>query len=260
MLKKGLVFTIVVLFVAVGYVPSSSGNDGGNNNINQINETSDGLIIHGPHNGTVNVEYTFCTDAITDPEGDSFYCLFDWGDGTNSGWLGPYASGQIVCASHSWSQPGVYLIKFKLKDINGSESNWSDPFIITIVENYPPSSPIIDGLTRGKVGVEYKWVFNSTDPDGDNITYYVDWGDECGGAEWYGPYPSGEEVEIAHKYTFKNTFIINSMAVDEHGAESNMTYFEVTMPRIGFTPLFMRLLEQFPNAFQILRFLLALKN
>jgi hypothetical protein len=216
--------------------------------------------IYGPGNGTTNVEYTFCTDAITDLEGDSLYCLWDWGDGSNSGWLGPYASGETMCASHMWTQPGVYCIMLKLKDSYGMESEWSDPFCITIVENHPPSDLIIDGPNHCRVGVEYKWSFVSTDPDGDNITYYVDWGDECGGAEWHGPYPSGKIVFLAHMYTTKNMLIINAMAVDEHGAESNMTYFEVAIPRsISINSMLLKLLERFSHAFPMLRYILELQ-
>ena len=123
------------------------------------------------------------------------------------------------------------------------------------LENHPPSDLIMDGPTSCRVFVEYEWSFVSTDPDGDNITYYVDWGDECGGAEWHGPYTSGEEVLLSHRYTEKNTLIINAMAVDEHGAESNMTYFEVTITKsVSINLPFMRLLEQFP----ILRYLLRM--
>ena len=132
---------------------------------------------------------------------------------------------------------------------------------VTNIKNNPPNAPDIDGPTSGKVGVEYNWTFISTDPEGDNITYYVDWADECGGAEWHGPYPSGEEVTIAHKYTYENTFTINTLAVDENGAESNWTYFEVTMPRnkpFNILPLFLRFLEQHPNMFPLLRYLLGL--
>ena len=126
-------------------------------------------------------------------------------------------------------------------------------------DNHAPNAPTIDGPRRVMVGVHYKWSFNSTDPDGDNITYYVDWGDECGGAQWYGPYPSSEKVEIGHTYTSKNILLINSLAVDENGAESNRTYFEVTISKsssIDF--IFIPLLERFPHAFPILRYLLDL--
>ncbi len=127
--------------------------------------------------------------------------------------------------------------------------------------NQRPTAPYVTGPKNGKVGVEYKWTFISTDPEEDNITYYIDWSDACGGAEWHGPYPSGEEVTIAHTYTYENTFIINTLAVDENGAESNWTYFEVTMPvnqQDYSFPLLQRLLERFPNAFPILRYLLEL--
>lgn len=98
-------------------------------------------------------------------------------------------------------------------------------------ENNPPDAPVIKGPTHGKVGITYEWTIISIDPDGDNVTYYVDWGDECGGGELHGPYPSGEEVTISHKYTFRNNFIINAMAEDEHGAGSDWTYFKFSTPR-----------------------------
>ncbi|MBU1940162.1 MAG: hypothetical protein KKC68_00145, partial [Candidatus Thermoplasmatota archaeon] len=43
--------------------------------------------------GRVRVEYTYESTTI-DPEGDQIWYWFDWGDGQNSGWVGPYTSGQ----------------------------------------------------------------------------------------------------------------------------------------------------------------------
>ncbi|MCK5260850.1 MAG: hypothetical protein KAJ44_01565 [Thermoplasmatales archaeon] len=132
---------------------------------------------------------------------------------------------------------------------------------LAAIANEPPTAPDIDGPTRGKIGVEYEWTIVSIDPDGDDVTYYIDWGDECGGAEWHGPYPSGEEVILTHMYTVRNTFIINAMTADEQGAESNWTYFEVTMPKnkaFTINLLFLRFLEQHPNLFPIIRHMLGL--
>ena len=70
--------------------------------------------IEGPFYGKVGVNYTFCI-TVTDPELDNIYCLWDWGDGTNSGWLGPYQSGEVICATHAWIQEGMYLIKVNVK-------------------------------------------------------------------------------------------------------------------------------------------------
>ncbi|MCX6671629.1 MAG: PKD domain-containing protein [Euryarchaeota archaeon] len=88
--------------------------------------------IDGPHAGKVNTNYTFTIGPITDPEGDQFYFFLDWGDGTTSGWQSLYSSGQTSTATHSWSQPGTYNIRLKVKDATGAESNWSEPFTIYI--------------------------------------------------------------------------------------------------------------------------------
>jgi hypothetical protein len=90
--------------------------------------------ITGPHYGKTNTTYTFSLGAITDPEQDQLFCLFDWGDGDTSGWLGPYDSGVTVNASYAWREPGNYTVRVKLKDSYGAESDWSAPFFITIVQ------------------------------------------------------------------------------------------------------------------------------
>ena len=41
--------------------------------------------------------------VATDPDGDNVLYYIDWGDGTNSGWLGPYPSGQQASAQKTWS-------------------------------------------------------------------------------------------------------------------------------------------------------------
>jgi len=66
-------------------------------------------------------EYTFVT---TDPDGDDVYYLVDWGDETNSSWLGPYVSGEEATATHMWSEDGIYIVRVKAKDMNGAESDW----------------------------------------------------------------------------------------------------------------------------------------
>jgi len=84
----------------------------------------------GPTSGRVNVEYNYSGNTI-DPNGDDIYYLFDWGDGTDSGWLGPYPSGTTVVATHSWKYGGTYNVKLKAKDaiVDGP---WSDPLVVQI--------------------------------------------------------------------------------------------------------------------------------
>jgi len=85
----------------------------------------------GPSTGRIHVSHSYKAQT-TDPDLDKVYYLFDWDDGTRSGWLGPYDSGQPVYASHVWTSPGTYQIKVKAKDTIGLESSWSDPLSLTM--------------------------------------------------------------------------------------------------------------------------------
>jgi hypothetical protein len=86
----------------------------------------------GPTQGVKNTKYYFKTSTI-DPEDDQVYYKFDWGDGKNSGWLGPYNSGTTITASHKWTARGTYYVKVKAKDVYGMQSDWSPYLIISIV-------------------------------------------------------------------------------------------------------------------------------
>ena len=103
----------------------------------------------GPTKGKVKTTLYFNT-VTTDPDGDSLEYLIDWGDGTNTGWIGPIASGYPFESFHAWDEPGIYEVKAKARDIPYyAESEWSDPLIVTIspedteppvvVKKYPPN-------------------------------------------------------------------------------------------------------------------------
>jgi len=96
---------------------------------------------NGPTSGKINREHTFATYSI-DPDGDDIYYLFDWGDGYNSGWIGPYLSGENIKASHTWSEQGNYEIKVIAQDINGAESEWSDPLAVSMPKNKLYINPV----------------------------------------------------------------------------------------------------------------------
>jgi len=104
----------------------------------------------GPDAGIIDGEYEF-TASTTDPEGNDIYYWFEWGDGTNSDWVGPYASGAPVTVTHIWSAAGVYEITVKAKDEFDAESGVSPAHTITIVEG-----PIlqIEGVTGGMLKVK----------------------------------------------------------------------------------------------------------
>jgi len=85
----------------------------------------------GKINGKTDTAYTYTTSS-TDSDGDQISYLFDWGDGTDSGWVGPYDSGATGSATHTWTTKGDYQIKVKARDEHGLESEWSDPLGVSM--------------------------------------------------------------------------------------------------------------------------------
>jgi len=65
------------------------------------------------------------------------------------------------------------------------------------IGDQPPSPPNIYGAVHGYPDVEYDYGIFSIDPENDNLTYDVDWGD--GNIETdIGPFPSGVIFPVSH--------------------------------------------------------------
>jgi len=95
----------------------------------------------GPTSGYVDEEYTYTTGPVTDPEDEGpVEYLFDWGDGTDSGWI------DAPSASTNWSE-GTYNVTVKARDIWHKPSDFSIPLEVTIVI----PNPILEiEITGGK--------------------------------------------------------------------------------------------------------------
>jgi len=94
----------------------------------------------GPFEGKIKVNYEF-TAFTHDPDNDNLYYLFDWGDEIFSNWIGPFESGELCKANHTWNKLGEYQIRVKAKDNHGTQSEWSDPLSVSM-----PMSKSIDNI------------------------------------------------------------------------------------------------------------------
>jgi hypothetical protein len=90
----------------------------------------------GQTNGYQNTEYSY-TSKTTDPDGDQVYYLWDWGDGTQSSWIGPKTSGQSITTPHTYQSSGSFSVRVKAKDTHGLESDWSPALPVTMPLDYP---------------------------------------------------------------------------------------------------------------------------
>jgi hypothetical protein len=104
----------------------------------------------GADTGKIGTTYTFQA-TTTDPEGDQIYYMFNWGDGTQSDWIGPFNSGTTGSADHAWEAAGTYNITAKAKDVNGGESGWSPAHTITI---FSTPTIAIQNITGGMLHVK----------------------------------------------------------------------------------------------------------
>jgi len=71
-----------------------------------------------------DVDYDYTLNA-EDPDTDDVYYYVDWGDGNNSGWVGPSGSGVDAVLNHTWAESGTYTVKAKARDIYYAESSWT---------------------------------------------------------------------------------------------------------------------------------------
>jgi hypothetical protein len=174
----------------------------------------------------------------------------------------PLAVTNITEENHN---PGTmsYNTSYYWKIVSRDEFGLSAPgpiwqFTTSTMSNIAPDPPEISGPATGIPGKNYTYQFSSTDPEDQNLYYYVDWGDNTT-INWDGPYDSGEQVSVVHTWNMKGTYTIKVKVKDVLGAESEWATLAVKMP-LSIEPSFFRffelLFERFPNAFPILRYIL----
>ncbi|MFA5101741.1 MAG: right-handed parallel beta-helix repeat-containing protein [Candidatus Thermoplasmatota archaeon] len=116
-------------------------------------------IITGPRRGKANCLYNY-SFVTTDPESHDVRYFIDWGDDSNTGWIGPFPSGQEQTMNHDWDKQGIYKIQVKAKDKYDAESEWATltvtmpfsyeipvlQFWMRLLERFPQAFPLLRNL------------------------------------------------------------------------------------------------------------------
>lgn len=79
--------------------------------------------------------------------------------------------------------------------------------------NNPPAPPLMQGPARLRPGDAFVLLAWSVDPDGDSLSYRVNWGDG-NESDWSGWFPSGERARFEHTYRDTGGFEVLARARD----------------------------------------------
>jgi len=224
-------------------------DESGWSDILRITIASGTLIVDagGPYEGIVGESIRF--SGSVEGGSEPYEWLWSFGDEQTSDGQNPL---------HSFTDAGTFSVYLTVTDDEGSHGIGNTT--ATIILSHPPDTPTITGPATGKPNKEYTFTISSSDIDGDDLYYYVEWGDG-NFSEWIGPYASDDEVNVSHTWTTENNFTIRVKAKDTHDFESDWATLEVSMPKnkaIDINSLFLRFLENHPNLFPILRYILRL--
>ncbi|MHA2254344.1 MAG: PKD domain-containing protein [Candidatus Kariarchaeaceae archaeon] len=155
---------------------------------------------------------------------------------------------------HNYNQVKVFDLAEEL------ELGYHEYSIPALFETSPDKPEKPSGPMNGQCNESHTYSTTTSDLYGDDIYYLWDWGDGEF-SEWLGPYESGEIVEAFHVWETRGLYNIKVKAKDIYDCESDWSDpLRVRMPINQGIPnmLLSWLLEHFPNAFPILRYVFGL--
>ena len=206
---------------------------------------------YGAFAGIWNARYGWFWSYSTDGDSQRFHRQF---------WDAVFGENipEIGKANHDSKEDNLAIIgRSCIRWVYYETNLFGDPalsfFAIEEPQNNPPNKPDITGPNSGKPKIEYEFTFVTTDPDNNDVYYYVEWGDETNGS-WFGPYPSGQEVILNHTWTKKEIYTISAKAKDIFDEESEWTILEIDLPK-NITPtnmIFLKFLESLLHRFPLI--------
>lgn len=178
----------------------------------------------GPINASHHVLLNYTTNPVFAESNHWVEYNFSWGDGTYTGWFGPFKSGKgPVYAKHQWTGVGVYQVKVKARDFNATTqvTPFSLPLNVTIALLETPGQPI--GETIVDVNELCLFSVKSVTAAYNHDVYYLfNWSDNFT-TGWFGPYPSAFQfpVEAEHNWDKKGIYPVRVKAKDKTSGDES---------------------------------------
>jgi hypothetical protein len=149
--------------------------------------------------------------ASYDSDSDSLYFFINWGDGAESGWVGPVPSGTDLGIFHSYGDTGVFGVIAKAKDAT-HETGWSDTSFVDVAEYGPfvPHRP--SGPATVAVGDSVTYVTAAGHPLLRKVCLQYDWGDTL--SDWSEFIAANQFYYLRHAFARAGTMLVRARARD----------------------------------------------
>ncbi|MFA5102301.1 MAG: SdrD B-like domain-containing protein [Candidatus Thermoplasmatota archaeon] len=170
-----------------------------------------------PYRGFINGIVTFNGSKSYDYDGRIISWRWVFGDGTNG-------TGDVT--THVYTTPGVYNVSLLVMDDDFATDMYTTTATIT-EENNAPAKPVIAGPLSGVTTVNYLYTVVAIDPDGDNLRYFIDWGDNTQDNSSF--LESGTNHEFSHQWTTPGFYTIQTYAQDIFNDTSDTTQIKIAI-------------------------------
>lgn len=179
-----------------------------------------------PSRVNVNETVTFNASGSEDEDGNVYKYFFDFGDGTNSGWV------YEPIITHAYSEPGYYTTMLMVEDDLEAMSEWSTPRGIAVEGNVIPRPYLFARPHYIDIGEEVTFnASQSWDEDGKVVLYLFDFGDGTTSG-WT------SEPVLVHSYEKAGNYtIILYVQDDKGGISTSMSRSTVTVQTVEEVPL-----------------------
>ncbi len=168
----------------------------------------------GPHPG---LEIVFDASDTSDPDGDDLTFTWDWGDESE------LETSEHSIMTHIYTDPGVYEVVLTVRDMVGLENSSSQTIEIYRPGSEPTAVFYYEAPGGWQPGMELIFdASESSDPDGDDLTYSWDWGD----GEMTGSSP---EPVTTHVFIEAGTFEVRVTVTDSAGWETISDPVEISI-------------------------------
>jgi len=157
---------------------------------------------------------TFDGSASYDLDGNVTQYYFDFGDGSNTGWI------DEASKSHLYMTSGVYAVTLEVKDDDGAIS--TDYVNVIVGQPSTPDNqlPVVDAGSDITVYENEPVLFNASANDSDGYIIYYQWDfDGDGGYDWN----STDTGVTVHGYAVNGTYYAELRVYDNQGGFSTGT-------------------------------------